>query len=283
MKASEILRELQLDGAEIGAHLHVWESPPFLTSDDDRRFAAFGHDLPVEHFSAKLAGLTASIGQVFGAPTSYRAGRFGFAAEHIVVLEQLGYRVDSSITPLVDRRAKVGIPLNKGGRGGRDYRRAPLDAYKPDYADDLRPGRARLWELPLTAGPRRNLPSVMLAVHQRGPQLLQRALRKLRISEIVTASPVHYSAERFGQMLETAASQGRRVLNLTLHSSETMAGGSPSIRDSDSLRALFDRIRQVVERLQRRFIIKGCTLSEAAAELERESSTAARGETSTCR
>jgi hypothetical protein len=249
---------------EIGAHLHAWDNPPFLPGGADREHPAFTHDLPVELVHEKLAALTERIAADFDAPRSYRAGRFGFCADHIRVLESLGYIVDTSVTPLIDRSAKEGIPRAHGGRGGRDYRSAPLDPYHPDYANDLRLGSARLLEVPLTAAPSRCGCRAALAVHRRGPELANRALRKLGVSEVVSASPVHFGVEALQAMLASAWAAGRRVFNFTLHSSEAMPGGSPLIRTEDHLEELFRRIRASVAWLQARGAVRSMGISEFA-------------------
>src|SRR5206468_6279917 len=134
---SQLQRFARTGPLEVGAHLHAWETPPYLSNDSDRQHQVFAHDLQPDLVFEKLHTLTQRIAANFARPISYRAGRFGFAREHIRILESLGYAVDSSITPLVDRSGKYGLPASLGGRGGRDYRRAPLEPYHPSYEDDL--------------------------------------------------------------------------------------------------------------------------------------------------
>ena len=265
-------------GCEIGAHMHVWDNPPFLPGGEDRDYPAFAHDLPVQLVHDKLAALTERIAANFDAPRSYRAGKFGYCAEHIRVLEALGYVVDTSVTPLIDRRGKEGIPRARGGKGGRDYRLAPLDPYHPDYADDLRPGSARLLEVPLTVAPSRCSCGPLLAVHRRGPELVNRVLRKLKISQVVSASPVQYGVEALEAMLASAWSAGRRVFNFTFHSSEVMPGGSPSIRTEAQLEELFRRIRASVAWLRTRGEVRSMGISEFAAGFDGTRSAALAGE-----
>lgn len=262
--AIETLQELRDAGrCEIGSHLHVWDNPPFLPGGEDRDYAAFAQDLPLEHFYAKLVQLTHRINDGLGMPTSYRAGRFGFVTDHIKVLESLGYLVDTSITPLFDRRQKIGIPISKGGKGGRDYRMAPLDPYHPAYQCDLQAGSASLLEVPLTAAPTRSGPS-WLAMHRGAPSLVQRVLRKAGMSEVVSASPVHFSAEQMRAMLSTVLTTGRRVVNFTCHSSEVMPGGSPSIRTEEHLQAFLERIRSTITWFASQVKIRSAGISSLA-------------------
>jgi hypothetical protein len=230
---------------EVGAHPHAWETPPYLPDGSDRDHPVFACDLQPALVHEKLQTLTERIAENFARPISYRAGRFGFAPEHIRILESLGYVVDSSITPLVDRAGKYGLPPSLGGRGGRDYRGAPFEPYHPNYEDDLVPGSARLLEVPVTVGPTCSWPGV-LPLHRYGPALLQRVLRKARISEVVAASVPEYSWLRLEHLLSTCLHSRRTVFNLMLHSSETIAGGAPWVRDAAAVEALYDRLRRCI-------------------------------------
>jgi hypothetical protein len=102
-----VLRPYQERGAaEIGAHLHPWTNPPFGPAAgagiDKDTYPAYPSELTLEDFSAKLTVLTDRIAVRAGrAPTSYRAGRWGFTAAHVPVLVGLGYMVDCSVTPHV--------------------------------------------------------------------------------------------------------------------------------------------------------------------------------------
>lgn len=251
---------------EVGAHLHAWETPPYLRDGSDRQYPVFAHDLQPDLVHDKLQTLTECIAENFTRPVSYRAGRFGFAREHIRVLESLGYAVDSSITPLEDRSEKYGLPASLGGPGGRDYRRAPLEPYHPAYEDDLAPGSSRLLEVPVTVGATRSWPG-LLAFHRNSPDLLQRVLRKARISEVVMASPSEYGWPQQERLLATCLHSGRTVFNLIVHSSETMAGGAPWVRDDAAVEVLYDRLRRCIVWLRERAGARYVTLGQIAAHL----------------
>jgi hypothetical protein len=244
---------------EIGAHLHAWETPPYLADDRDRQYPVFAHDLEPDLVHEKLETLTQRVAENFARPISYRAGRFGFVREHIRILESLQYAVDSSITPLVDRSGKYGVPASLGGRGGGDYRRAPLEPYHPSYEYDLIPGASQLFEVPVTVGPTRRWPG-LLPFHRVGPEMLQRVLRKTRISEVVIASPSAYDWRRHERLLTTCLHSGRTVFNLILHSSEVMPGGAPWIPDDAAVDALYHRLRHCIVWLRERARVQFVTL-----------------------
>jgi hypothetical protein len=242
---------------EVGAHLHAWETPPYLADGSDRDYQVFAHDLQPNLVHEKLQTLTELIAQNFDRPVSYRAGRFGFDRTHIAILESLGYMVDTSVTPLTNRSGKYGLPASLNGRGGRDFRRAPLEPYHPAYENDLVPGSSRLWEVPVTVGPTRSWPG-FLALHRYGPDLLQRVLRKACISEVVAADPPSYAWPQLERLLDTCLYSERTVFNFIVHSSELMVGGAPWVLDDRALDAIYDRFHRSIvwlrERAQARFV-----------------------------
>ena len=118
--------------------------------------------------------------------------------------------------------------------------------------------------IPLTAGPTRRVGGAGLALHRRAPELLQRLIRKLALSEIVSASPVHYSEDQLRAMLAVAIADGRKVFNFTLHSSESLPGASPSIRSESDLEELLARIRRIIFWLRSEVPFISCGLSALA-------------------
>src|SRR3989344_3882509 len=95
--------------AEIGAHLHPWTTPPLAAEETNTR--GFPSELPDETLRAKLSALTEKIQLSFGKrPTSYRAGRWGFDERQARLLKELGYIVDSSVTPGISWKKTRGLP-----------------------------------------------------------------------------------------------------------------------------------------------------------------------------
>jgi hypothetical protein len=91
-----------LDGsAELGTHLHAEFIEPRASMTAERT-DAFQGELPPFVEYGKLLNLTALFCKRFGRPpTSFRAGRYGLGRRTLRFLEQLGYLVDSSVTPHV--------------------------------------------------------------------------------------------------------------------------------------------------------------------------------------
>ena len=139
------MRDLHDSGeAEIGAHLHPWNTPPLrepLTPHN-----TMTSNLVADLQSEKLQVLTDQLRTVLDtAPTVFRAGRFGFGPSLVPALVDLGYEADSSVTPFVDWTAYD---------DGPNYIGAPLHRYR--IAADREPRKAALHgplvELPVTSG-----------------------------------------------------------------------------------------------------------------------------------
>jgi hypothetical protein len=270
--AFEPLVEWQREGrCEVGAHLHPWTNPPFTTRDaldlDRSEYPGYPSELPIERFRAKMRVLGDAITERTGqAPTSYRAGRWGFAREHIPVLVELGYLVDCSVTPLVDRRPYPGLRA-----GGPDFRRAPVAPYRLAADDICAPGDSPLWEVPVTVvHPRALMRSSALARRAwttlkrvRGAGLLNRALA---LEPSWFRPYPQMNARKLGRVYEVARQLGLPVIEMMFHSSELLAGASESFPDARSIERVFAMLEATLKRLH----ADGCagvTLSDYARSL----------------
>src|SRR2546423_11801908 len=102
--AAATLRQLRAGGAEIGAHLHPWNTPPLDESFLPRN--SMLKNLPPSLQFAKLERLTATLREAIGTPPlAFRAGRYGLGRETVPALIRCGYQVDSSVTPFVSWEA----------------------------------------------------------------------------------------------------------------------------------------------------------------------------------
>lgn len=264
-KALSLVRKLQAKAqAEVGAHLHPWENPPFLETGEDVRYPSYPHELPLAMFQSKMQLLTQRITETVGAPTSYRAGRWGLAAEHLRILEQMGYEVDTSVLPLVDWRPTLGIPRSRNGHGGPDYRFAPQCPYRPDYSDMTRLGEARIIEMPVTVAFTRRVPRLIRRSYGRIPLIVRRVLRKSELVRPVWANPAEQPKDRLIRMMSVVLRERCELINVAFHSSELMLGGSPSSRTQHDVDQIFERLREMLRLAQKSGICRFCTLTEAA-------------------
>lgn len=235
-RSADVLgRVLSRGDAEIGAHHHAWETPPCDPADVGRH--PYAMSLPIDQFTAQLAALTNAIAAAVGVrPVSYRSGRFGFSAAHVAPLEQQGYLVDSSVTPL----------FYEAHKGGPDFVNAPPRPYFLSYDDAAAPGTSGLLELPVSAALNRPVPDWLARWYGRAPWPYQtkRVLRLTGVARMRWLRPSYSSADDMIALARQLTARGVPVLNLLFHSSEAIVGGSPYNRTEGELMAFFDRLEK---------------------------------------
>ncbi|MBV8230613.1 MAG: hypothetical protein JO329_11570 [Planctomycetaceae bacterium] len=290
--------------AEIGAHLHPWSNPPFDPArGDSTEHHTYPHELPIDLFEQKMAVLTGAISEAFGrAPTSYRAGRYGFHAAHADVLLRLGYVVDCSVAPYHSWKATPGMP---GGSGGPDFRVARPGAYFLDREDDTGAGEDRLLEVPITilftrwplrswlrgqrwwigntyGRPGRLLKKMEHAPH--APRWLRPGwlLRKLGYAPCWFRPTKDQTACQLIAIHREARRQGLPYVMMLFHSSELMPAGSPNFPDEASIEALYETFEAVFQHVAADGD-RGVTLSEFVGQYRRAVHVTPRGKGSLLR
>jgi hypothetical protein len=228
-EAAAYLRSLVAAGtAEVGAHLHPWTTPPFrdeagLTFNDPAH--VFPCHLDEELLRDKLRTLTTQIRESLGVvPTSFRAGRFGLDEVGARLLAELGYMVDSSVTPFTSWAGNAGRP---GWRGGPDFRHHAADPFRIGGT-----GHPGLVELPVTILPTywvtRRSRAVLRHWNARPLRLARRAAAAWRRPQPLWLRPrPEYRSGDLTALLREAERRSLPVAVVMFHSSELMPGGSP--------------------------------------------------------
>lgn len=213
-----VLAELaSTNRCEIATHHHPWSTPPLVGGH------LYPSNLAPGHFRAQLRVLTDAVASIAGEPpVSYRAGRNGFTGWQVPILEEMGYRVDSSVDPFFNEKRK----------GGPSFAGAPVVPYFVSPHDPLRAGSSLLLEIPVTSALDRKWPrwletayaDVSSAYHFR------RALRLLKIARPIWLRPSYSSSEdmkRLARRVLDDGALGGAPANVIFHSSELLAGASP--------------------------------------------------------
>jgi len=260
--SAHVLRELKRGGdCEIGAHHHVWETPPFSSEDVARH--DYAANLPLRQFEAQLASLTGAIEDaVCERPVSYRSGRFGFSAAHVAALENRGYRIESSVAPL----------FYEAHKRGPDFVEAPLHPYFLAYDSATRPGTSAVLEIPVSAALNRRVPKRLQYLYARAPKpyTTRRVLRKLGVAHVRWLRPSYSSLEDMIGLAQDLSTTGQPVLNLLFHSSEAIVGGSPYNRTDGELTAFCDRLERFFDFARTVLEATPATFTEFAAEYTRQ-------------
>jgi hypothetical protein len=244
-----LLRWKDVLGAEIGAHLHPWNTPPFADLPWPEPIPS--DRLPPELLRAKLQTLLAAIEDNLGVqPRSFRMGRWDFGRQVRRLLPEHGIQVDSSIVPC---RHVVGAP---------DNFLAPGDPFWLDTGD----GRPRTIEIPLTLVPL--LAGVPRLLHRLSRRFAgtggERILSGFRSWGAIGPQPVWYPQPTMRLAARLHARRGGRVLSVSVHSSELMPGGSPNSRDEAAVARLTAKTRRFLAWLARHHSVCGRTLSTVA-------------------
>ena len=258
-RSAAVLRDIFSRGdAEIGAHHHAWETPPFSAGDVDRH--PYALSLPIQQFDAQLASLTEAITTNTGVrPVSYRSGRFGFSAAHVSSLERAGYLVDSSVAPL----------FYEAHKRGPDFVGAPLTPYFLSYDDATKAGSSNVLELPISAALNRRVPAFVEHWYARAPwnYTTKRVLRLARIARIQWLRPSYSSSEDMITLARQIVNRGAPILNLLFHSSEAIVGGSPYNKTQGELDAFYERLGRVLTYATKELSAEPLTFEEYRARM----------------
>jgi hypothetical protein len=262
--SAAVLRDIHEQGiAEIGAHLHPWNTPPECGIESR---VTMLRDYPPECQREKLECLLEKFDDSLGIkPTSFRAGRFGVGRSTIELLIQSGIYVDSSVTPL----------LSWEGSGGPSFLSAPGGLYRLDGKGNVRvPTESGvLVEFPITVGFTRFRPSswtriatILATPGFRRFHILGIASR-LGFLQRVVLSPETHSVEEMLIISQRLVEANTRFLHLFFHSNSLLPGRTPFVRTDADVRHLYDSLRQYVEGLQEIADVRFSTVSEAASTL----------------
>ena len=247
--------------AEIGMHLHAWNSPPIVPlTVDDYLHRPFLIECPNDVLREKVHVLTQLLREIFQVDVvSHRAGRWALDARYAAALVDEGYCVDCSVTPHISWQDMKGDP---NGSGGSDYRSAPEVPYFVSSTDVNMVGDSPLLEVPMTIRPVRragwNRAFAEAAQHlptpygQRIGRRIFPAVRWLR--------PNGRNRGQMIRLLDEVADAGQGHAEFMLHSSEFMPGGSPRFPNKRSIERLYQDLEAVFEAAAKRF--RGATLQE---------------------
>ncbi len=245
---ADMLRRWQDElGAEVGLHLHPWNTPP-LRQLGNKAWTP-SEDMPGEVLDAKLDTLVRACQDVTGcAPASFRMGRFDLGPKVRALLPGHDLRVDSSLVPM--RWCPV-LP------------EAFLSHTDPYVLLQDEAGLTQLLEVPLTmAALLPGLPACAWRLASGlGPGARKELLRNFQRVAVVGPQPAWYTlpAMKLGVRLHLA--RGGEVIHLFLHSSELQPGACPHLPDDASVERLVARIHAFILWLRTQTLVRGATLA----------------------
>ena len=240
--------------AELGTHLHVDFIEPnrslFRHNMAGQQPTATQAQSTIEVETEKLQNLTTAFADAFGfRPTAFRCGRYGMSPATLGLLVQLGYKVDSSVTPGLCWEYE---------EGRVDYRHW---SHEPAW---IQTPAGTILELPLSIRPASRL-SPML----RGWSALPRWITMTRLFERVAGYQWLRPSWNTGEdLIRYAKESTDRILVLMLHSTEVMVAASPYAQSSQDV----ERIVRAMDALFGNWRASGyrfCSMTEAADHVQR--------------
>lgn len=238
--AAAMMGKWLADGAaDIGAHLHPWVNPPHVEEVNVANSYVGFLSEAVER--AKLEALCTRIEQRFGhRPIAYRAGRYGVGPNSARLLEEAGFRLDSSVRSRFDY----------SHQHGPDFNTLPQHPY---WAG---PGRT-LFELPLSTAftglLRGGGERLYRAAQAMGP--LAGALSRARMLSRVPLTPEGVPAHEAIMAIDALLDEGVRVLNLSFHSPTLEPGHTPYVRDEADRTAFYTWWDMILTHMARRGVM----------------------------
>jgi len=254
---SSLLREVR-EGrdCEIGAFHQAWETPP--SCDKDLPHGPYALQLPPDQFSAQIASITEAVAAAVGEqPLSYRSGLFGFSASHVFDLERAGYRVDSSVVPLLYERPS----------GGPDFVAAPPTPYFLSYDDPIAPGTSNLLEIPVSAALNRRVPAAVERLYGRMPLpgITKSLLGRIGVARVQWLRPSSSTLDDMCTLARRLKQDGVPHLNLTLNVSDAMLASSAAVGTPLDPERFFMRLDDVLAYIARDLGAIPVTFSEFRA------------------
>jgi len=243
--------------AEIGMHLHAWNSPPLIPlTADDYRYQPYLTEYPDDVMRQKIDFISKLLEDRFQVPiTSHRAGRWGFDDRYARILMEKGFLVDCSVTPHVSWRNNPGDPNQKGGP---DFRQSPETSYWLDPEGVSGPNSSKLLEVPPTILRKKRAWAAMLPESGRR-SFLQRGMNRIW-PLIFWLYPNGKNLAGLLDIIKVSVAQDRDYVEFVLHSAEMMPGGSPNFPSSRDIEQLYSHLEALFGLASQFFV--GMTLTE---------------------
>lgn len=248
--ARDVLKRGQ---AEVGMHLHAWNSPPLVQrTDNDLLSQPSLIDFPEDVMRHKIDSMTKLLEDTFSVQMkSHRAGRWNFNTSYARMLSESNYTVDCSVTPHISW---------KEYGGSVDYSDFPEGAYFLDSDDISRSGNSGLLEVPMTII-KPDYGQVALLTEQIGQFLPPVRSASLRLwPKLLLLRPDGRNRRQLHRILEISRKNHRDYVEFMLHSSELMPGGSPTFPDHRSIEKLYQDMEMLFANAASTH--EGLTLSE---------------------
>lgn len=192
----------------IGMHLHAWNTPPMFESLPKYEKSGLPYliEYPREIMKEKILSMTSVIEEKFKMrPIVHRSGRWAMNDDYFELLAECGYIADCSITPHVDWKSSLG---QTPGFEGSNYFNEEVKISK----------RKNIIEIPVTT------------------------LWDEKQKKALWLRPNGKNLDEMLLLIEFYRNSELDYLMFMLHSSEMMAGGSPTFQTEKSIELLYEHL-----------------------------------------
>ena len=242
--ASSIFKNLLKKGkCEIGTHCHPWNTPPIpkTINSNSLMLSNLSHDLIYNKIS-RLHSLT--VDRMETHPACFRSGRWAFSSNVAKVINELGYKIDTSISPFIDWSDIKGPNFSQ--LNNDIYKFSPANIFKKD-------DNGSILEVPATVGYFQknvklchNFRKIILKSSLRHLKLIG-ILEKLRILNFRWLSPELSTSRDMIRLTKALIRSGQTFLNFSFHSTSLYPGSSPFVKDELQLQIFLNRIDKFLQ------------------------------------
>lgn len=233
------------NNSEIGMHLHAWDTPPLYSLNAHYNGRPYLIEYPEKIIEDKVKVLNDLLVRRFERKIiSHRAGRWAINEFYINCLQELDYKVDCSITPSIDWSEQKGETC-----GGSNYasEEMAIHLYK----------ESKILEVPMTVCKLRGTK----ITKDRGIVRMAKDAVKSCIGNNVWFRPAIFCNQDLKKLIEYNVSKESEYVEMMIHSSELMPGGSPYFRDDKAIEELYHRLEELFTFLKK-LQFEGKTLNE---------------------
>jgi len=234
-----ILKEIEVDGrCELGLHCHPWNTPPVDENISEKNSMLC--NLHGDLISSKLEHLyTLFQNRIDGSPFSFRAGRWAINDAVVQALAELGIRVDTSVSPLVDWSKYYGP--------NHFFKKNEAFFFLDNKCNSLKT-KQDILEIPPTIGflqgpfPIFRLFRYIFSKKPLSYLHIIGILEKFNLLNLRWLSPELSSADDLVKLARTMINANRRIINFTFHSTTLLPGNSPFVKNEPDLQYFYFKI-----------------------------------------
>lgn len=224
---------------EVGIHIHAWNNPPGYQLDKKYNGNPYLIEYPREIMREKFKITYDLITEQIGVkPVSHRAGRWTMNKDYFRLLEDFNIAIDCSITPGISWATNPGATISGGS----------------DYSNEI--------HYPFFVGKVLEVPVTIKKEHRFFGNSLRSKARNLIKGETLWFRPANQSFEEMFHLLkEIEHNSDSDYIQMMIHSSELMPGGSPYFVSQEAIEGLYCTLVKLFSAFKK-FNYTGITLKD---------------------